>query len=174
MRIRMNNCAKLSYILLCSILVGSNLSANLPITKEAAMGLCTLIAVVSLGKQADQLNEEYTKKNRKPNFKLAIRKIGSLWLTTVALECVCNRKDDSCAKAKNLAIKSILLLGTLPFATDTVANHLRPIPIIGGLLTDPVDKENGKECKHMGAYIRALLPYLVARQFAITKKWIAS
>ena len=169
-----NNNKKLSYALLCIILAGSSnisKSEEHTISPEILLGLATIGSVIYLGNKAQQKNEEYSENNKKPDLPLATWKTVAGAATLLCGEWIFGEGDFE-KKAKITLTKAAILSICIPFASDPAGDVARKIPVIGGFLSDPIDKEDGKEQKNIGALMRFLVPYIALRQAASNKKLI--
>lgn len=116
------------------------------------------IALAAGGNYAQKMNEEYSKENKDPDETMMLTK-GLLAVgTTVGLDIL----TGELGSAPEMAVKVGALLVALGAQTQLVADLVRPIPFIGGLITDPVDA-NGKEKKSFGAAVRLVAVYVPLR-----------
>ncbi len=154
-------------ILSFMLLVGST---NVSLAKDDAWTplkkVCIIAGVTSIatmGKYTSDMNKEYSKTNKKADLKMRTAKVigaASLLLGTDLLTGDTSNTYKNLAKITAFGIASVAV-------TDTVANIVREIPGVGGLLTDPVD-ENGKEVKDLGAAARVLLLYVPVAALAVS------
>ena len=110
------------------------------------------------GNYAQKMNEEYSRENKDPDTTMLITKGALAVGTTIGLDILTGDLDS----APEMAVKVGALLLALGTQTQFVADLVRPIPFIGGLITDPVDK-NGKEKKSFGAAVRLVAVYVPLR-----------
>jgi hypothetical protein len=127
-----------------------------PLEKIAITGLVG--GLLYGGNKAQQMNEEYSKKHKKPDMKMRLTKTALAAGTIVGMDILLGDNDTK----QNLVKLGALSLG-LAAATEPVANVVRQVPIIGGLLTDPVDEE-GEEIKDFGAIARFAVVYVPLRE----------
>jgi len=176
MRIYVNNYTKLSYLLLCSMLVSSNLPAlDLPFSPKTIAGLVGLGTIFTFGNSATEKNQEYTENNKKPDLELAIRKLAGGIATLAFADYFMSgsgKSGEGLNDIKNLVVKGILVGACTLSSSDTVGNQARKIPVLGGFLSDPKDKKDGREQKGMGALLRFLIPYVALKEAAIKSGFI--
>jgi hypothetical protein len=148
-----NGLLVLSCVLLTGVTNSINAISNADLSK-IAFG----IGLAAGGNYAQKMNEEYSRENKDPDEKMLITK-GALAIgTTIGLDILTGELDS----APEMAVKVGALLLALGTQTQFVADLARPIPFIGGLITDPVD-ENGKEKKSFGAAVRLVAVYVPLR-----------
>jgi hypothetical protein len=130
---------------------------------KTAVILGGLGSITAAGARAAKMNEEYSKKKKAPDFNMRATKAIGAACILVGADLVLGDTSNTPRNLAKLGAFSVSLLAV----TDTAANIVREIPIIGGLLTDPVD-EKGKEIRDSGAYARGLLVYVPLRDFALS------
>lgn len=106
-----------------------------------------------------QMNDEYSKKNKKPDMQMRLTKTALAAGSILAVDILTGDTSTTNQHLAKIAVAAIAMAAT----TQPVADVLRPIPLIGGLLTDPVD-EDGDERKDIGAIARFALAYIPLRQ----------
>jgi len=119
-------------------------------------------ALVYGGNEAQQMNEEYSKKHKKPDWNMRIKKTLLSAGTIVGTDLLLADTNDTGKNLVKLGAFSFGLLAT----TEPVAELVRQVPIIGGLLTDPVD-EDGDEIKDFGAITRFAVTYMPVRELGL-------
>ncbi len=127
--------------------------------------LATIGAIAGLGyggHHLQQMNEEYSRKNKKPDNQMRFAKIATAMGAILAVDVLTGETSTTNQHLAKVAVAGVAMLAT----TQPVADVLRPIPLIGGLLTDPVD-EDGDERKDIGAIARFALAYIPLRQAAL-------
>ncbi len=154
---------KLAFLLNVALLGGltNSLRADGEIKK-----LCTIGAIAGLGyggHYLQQMNDEYSKKNKKSDNKMRLAKTMTAMGALVATDILTGETSTTNQHVAKVAAAGIAMLAT----TQPVADALRPIPLIGGLLTDPVD-EDGDERKDIGAIARFALIYIPLRNAVVT------
>jgi hypothetical protein len=110
------------------------------------------------GIKAEQMNKEYSKKHKKPDLYMRGAKTLLAGGTIVGMDILLGDNDTK----QNLVKLGALSVGLFA-TTEPVAEIIREIPIIGGLLTDPVD-EDGDEIKDFGAISRFAVTYMPLRE----------
>ena len=148
---------KILFALLCALSCSSTIR---PVsTPEKIATLVTLSVTVSGGYRAEQLNEEYTRYNKRPDTHMRLIKLGLIGATAFGL-------DYYLGDGKNIPrdLGRVAALGISYLATSqVVADFVKQIPVISGLLTDPIDK-HGNEMTDIGAYGRGVLTYIGLRE----------
>lgn len=129
---------------------------------KAAVVIAGLGTITGAGAKATQMNQDYAKNKKSPDFKMRATKAVGAAAILVGTDLLLGDTKNTKQNLAKLAAFSVSLLAI----TDTAANIVRELPIIGGLLTDPVD-EHGKEQKDSGAYARGLLVYVPLRELAL-------
>lgn len=127
--------------------------------------LATIGAIASLGYSGhylQQLNEKYSRENRKPDNSMRLTKTITAAGAILAIDILTGDTSTTEQHLAKIAVAGIAMAAT----TQPVADVLRPIPLVGGLLTDPVD-EDGDERKDMGAIARFALAYIPLRQAVV-------
>jgi hypothetical protein len=153
---------KLALLLNSALLGGfaNSLKAQDEIRKVATMG-----AIAGLGyggHYLQQMNDEYSRKNKKPDNHMRLAKIATAAGAILAVDILTGETSTT-----NQHIAKVLVAGiAMAATTQPVADVLRPIPLVGGLLTDPVD-EDGDERKDIGAVARFALAYIPLRQAVV-------
>jgi hypothetical protein len=153
---------KLAFLLNVALLSGlaHSLKADGEINK-----LFTIGAIAGLGyggHYLQQMNDEYSKKNKKPDNKMRFAKTVTAAGAILAADILTGDTNTTNQHLAKIAVAGVAMLAT----TQPVADALRPIPLIGGLLTDPVD-EDGDERKDAGAIARFALTYIPLRQAVV-------
>lgn len=129
---------------------------------KAAVVLGGLGSITLAGNKATAMNEEYSKNKKAPDFKMRATKSVGAAVMLVGGDILLGNTSDTKLNLAKLAAFSVSLLAI----TDTAADVVRAIPLVGGLLTDPVD-HHGKEVRDSGAYARGLLLYIPLRELAV-------
>jgi hypothetical protein len=126
-------------------------------TKKVGMlaGVCSILGA---GQYAKNLNEEYAKEKKAPDAKMTAVKIATGGLLLVGSDILLFDTHDTQDNLLKLAAFGASLLA----GTDMVANGVKYIPCLGGILTGPIDK-HGEETKDAGAAARVLLTYVPLR-----------
>jgi hypothetical protein len=128
--------------------------------------LFTIGALAGLGyggHHLQQMNEEYSRKNKKPDSQMRFAKIATAMGAILAVDVLTGETSTTNQHLAKVAVAGVAMLAT----TQPVADVLRPIPLVGGLLTDPVD-EDGDERKDIGAIARFAIAYIPLRQAALS------
>jgi len=155
-------------LMLLSFMIFTLLNNSLVYASEGVSGIQAAVVIAGLGTitgagtQATKMNEEYSKKKKSPDFKMRATKAVGAAAILVGADLLLGNTKNTKENLTKLAVFSVSLFAI----TDTAANIVRELPIIGGLLTDPVD-EHGREMKDSGAYARGLLVYVPLRQLAL-------
>lgn len=129
--------------------------------EKLAIGV-SLATIAGGGTYANNMNEEYTKEQKDPDAKMRITKAIVTSAAIIGIDIV---SGDNTNTGRNIAKVGCVLVASLA-ATQPVADVIRPIPLIGGILTDPVD-ENGKEQKDFGALSRFALAHIALRKVVL-------
>ena len=153
---------KLAFILNVTLLSGlaNAIIAKDEIRKVVIMG--SLAVLGTGGHYLQQMNDEYSRKNKKTDLKMRLTKAGLAAGSILAVDLLTGDKSSTSENIAKIAAATVAMAAT----TQPVADVLRPIPLIGGLLTDPVD-ENGDERKDIGAVARFALVYIPLRSLAV-------
>lgn len=148
----------LSILLLTGLTNFINAKSNL---EKIALGVA-VATIAGGGKYAEQMNEEYSKADKDPDLKMRCTKALVTSAAIIGIDIV---SGDNTNTGRNIAKVGCVLAASLA-ATQLVADVVRPIPLIGGILTDPVD-ENGKEQKDFGALSRFALAHIALRKIVL-------
>ena len=153
---------KLSLALTFIALAGltNSVKAQDEIKKVLIMG--SLATLGYGGHCLQQMNDEYSKANKKPDMNLRLTKTALAAGSILAVDILTGDTSSTSQHLAKIAVATIAMAAT----TQPVADALRPIPLLGGLLTDPVD-EDGDERKDIGAIARFALTYIPLRQTAV-------
>jgi hypothetical protein len=154
---------KLSIVLSVMLLTGLNNSvkADASAIKKAVI-VAGLGTIVGAGQYAANMNEEYSRNKKDPDARMRATKALGAAVTLIGADLILN--DSSTAEnLVKIGAFSLALLAT----TEPVANVVREVPVIGGLLTDPID-ENGNEKKDFGAIARFALVFIPVRDFLLS------
>jgi hypothetical protein len=150
---------------LCSLsLIGSITNINTGLsTPEKIVSLVALAAIAGGGNHATELNRLYSEQGKAPDAYMRFTKTACLSTAVLGLDYFtseCNTMQD---------LGKVFAYGLSLFAASpTAANIIRPIPCLGGILTDPVDRVTGEETHpDSGAYGRGLLAYIGMRELVI-------
>lgn len=131
--------------------------------KVAAIG--GIGVMFAAGNYASKLNEEYHSNKKRPDWQMRLCKTIGAGTILLATDMLGNNTGDTKFNLGKLAAFTISLLGI----TDTAGYCVRQIPILKGILADPVD-DNNNEIKDSGAVARVLLLYIPLR--AVISKWL--
>jgi hypothetical protein len=146
-------------------LLGSTTSfvkAEGELVKLAVLG--SLATIVTGGHFITQMNDDYSRMDKKPDLKLRLAKAVVAGGTFAAVDILMgDTRTTSESLAKILAGTATTIFTTAKPLTEV----LRIIPVVGGILTDPIDKQ-GDERKDIGAFARFALVYFALRQGAIS------
>ena len=150
----------LSFVVFASFISFSRSNAGIndwSATKKVGMiaGVCGLLG---LGRYVENLNKEYAKEEKAPDAHMTTVKIvtgGALWIGSDVLLFDTHDTRDNLLKLAAFG-------GSLLAGTDIVANGVKHVPCLGGILTGPIDK-HGAEVKDAGAAARILLTYVPLR-----------
>lgn len=148
----------LNVILLSSTI--NTLKAKDELRKVFIMG--SLAVLGTGGHYLKQMNDEYSKENKKTDLRMRLTKAGLAAGSILAVDILTGDKSSTGENIAKIAAATVAMAAT----TQSVADVLRPIPLIGGLLTDPVD-EYGEERKDIGAVARFALVYIPLRSIAV-------
>ena len=153
---------KLAFLLNVALLGGltNSLKADNEIKKIAILG--SLASIGAGAYHLDNLNKEYSKKNKKPDLQMRLIKAATAAGSILAVDVL---TDDTSTTKQHLAKIGVAFIA-MAATTKPVADTLRPIPLLGGLLTDPID-EDGDERKDIGAIARFALAYIPLRQAVV-------
>lgn len=121
-------------------------------------GVVGIGVMLGAGQFASKQNEEYHNQNKRPNWNMRFYKALGIGSVLLATDILAHDMSDTKLNLCKLAAFTVSLLGV----TDTAGNLARQLPIIGGLLADPIDKE-GNEMKDSGTFMRGLLIYAPLR-----------
>jgi len=136
--------------------LGNSIQAENEIKKLAIVGS---IATLGYGGHClQQMNDEYSKNNKKPDIQMRTTKMALAAGSIVAVDMLTGDTSTVSQDLAKIAVAAVAMAAT----TQPVADVLRPIPLVGGLLTDPVD-EDGDERKDIGAIARFALVYIPLR-----------
>jgi hypothetical protein len=113
------------------------------------------------GKWTTDLNQEYSKQKKSPDFKMRAAKAVGAVIMLAGCDILSGDTQDTARNIAKVAAYGISLCAI----TDTVGDAVRHIPLVGGILTDPID-ENGREMKDSGAFARGILLYVPLRALA--------
>ncbi len=153
---------KLSFILSIMLLTGLT---NFVKAEDEIKKLLIIGSLATLGYGGhclQQMNDEYSKKNKKPDMQMRLTKTALAAGSILAVDILTGDTSTTQQHLAKIGVAAIAMAAT----TQPVADVLRPIPLIGGLLTDPVD-EDGDERKDIGAIARFALAYIPLRQLAV-------
>lgn len=126
--------------------------------QKAIIG-ASLVTIASGGAYANDMNAEYSRKKKRPDAKMRIVKSGVLAATIIGIDVILGDDKNT---ARNVA-KVGCVLASMLAASQTVADVIRSIPLVGGVFTDPVD-ENGNEQTDTGAFSRFAIAHVAIRK----------
>lgn len=116
------------------------------------------------GKYATDLNTEYTKANKKPDWKMRLSKTIGAAAVLLVTDFLTNDTSDTKSNLCKLGAFTLSLLAT----HSRVGVVVGQVPIVGGFLSDPIryvgnDVEKPEERKDFGAVGRFVLTYIPLR-----------
>ncbi|HSC25579.1 MAG TPA: hypothetical protein VLB80_05195 [Candidatus Babeliales bacterium] len=156
-------------LLVLNVVLFSGLTNSITInagTIKTAAIIAGIGAIGAGGSYAKDMNKEYAEAEKDPDTKLLLVKAGAAITMVIGAEYVSASNGSGSDLAENL-IK--IAVGVVAFGahSDRIARCARYIPLLGDVITDPIDPKTGKENKHIGACVRTIMTYVALKGLAL-------
>lgn len=126
--------------------------------------LSGLGAMLAAGNFAARQNEEYHNGCKKPDWNMRLTKALGAGIILFGTNIITQNTSDTKLNLAQLGAFTISLFAI----TDTAGHFISKIPMLKGILTDPLD-QYGDEIKDSGAFARGMLVYVPLR--IMIDKW---